>query len=64
MTTEQILPGTGRGTMRSMVEGQPQAMSLPGHPSVTAMRRHLPVPGRTFSADVVSTSPTSARFGS
>ncbi len=46
MASTPILPGTGRGTMRSMVEGQPQAVSLRGCPSVTATRRHLPVPGR------------------
>ncbi len=33
--------------MRSIVvEGQPQAASLLGYPSVAATRRHLPVPGR------------------
>ncbi len=32
----KILPGTGRGTMRSMVEGAP---------FVTPSARHLPVPG-------------------
>lgn len=42
-----ILPGTGRGTMRSMVEGQPQAIRLLGCPSVTPAACHLPVPGRT-----------------
>ena len=40
-----ILPGTGRGTMRSMVEGAPVA---PGAPSVNAARCHLSVPGRNF----------------
>jgi hypothetical protein len=34
--------------MRSMVEGQPQAVSLRGCPSVTATRRHLPVPRRNL----------------
>jgi len=41
----KILPGTGRGTMRSMVEGA-------GHewrtPSVSPADCHLPVPGRIF----------------
>ena len=38
-----ILPGTGRGTMRSMVEGARWQL---GTPSVIASRCHLPVPGR------------------
>ena len=42
---EIILPGTGRETMRSMVEGP---MSLGGgfDPSVRPLAFHLPVPGR------------------
>jgi hypothetical protein len=41
----KILPGTGRGTMRSMVEG---ASGLGGgfDPSVRPSACHLPVPGR------------------
>ena len=42
----EILPGTGRGTMRSMVEG-PSDLGGGVDPSVSASRRHLPVPGRT-----------------
>ena len=43
-----ILPGTGRGTMRSMVEGIRLAVrSLRRVPSVSRLRGcHLPVPGR------------------
>ena len=44
----EILPETGRGTMRSMVEGVhllgPSLISRA--PSVSAARCHLPVPGR------------------
>jgi len=41
---DQILPGTGRGTIRRMVEGP---MLRGGFdPSVSASRCHLPVPGR------------------
>lgn len=36
-----ILPGTGRGTARRVVEGA-QALG----PSVAPSARHLPVPGR------------------
>jgi hypothetical protein len=45
----KILPGTGRGTMRSMVEGvRHQRIPLPGAPSTTSLRAAvpLPVPGR------------------
>ena len=48
MASLKILPGTGKGTIRSMVEGQPQAVSLRGCSSVTATRCHLPAPGRNF----------------
>jgi len=34
--------------MRSMVEGQLQAVALLGCPTGTAARCHLPVPGRRF----------------
>jgi len=44
----EFLPGTGRGTMRSMVEGP---MSLGGgfDPSVSPSGCHLPVPGRSYT---------------
>ena len=47
--TAKILPGTGRGTMRSMVEGahldaNPAAEGRA--PSVSPSAIHLPVPGR------------------
>ena len=43
----QILPGTGRGTMRSIVEGARHMRQREWQaPSVSATRRHLPVPGR------------------
>jgi hypothetical protein len=42
-----LLPGTGRGTLRSMVEGGlPLRCASWSPPSVTAAPRHLPVPGR------------------
>jgi hypothetical protein len=48
--THQILPGTGRGTIRRMVEGAHfSAIAAPDDrraPSVTPSARHLPVPGR------------------
>ena len=42
----QILPGTGRGTMRSMVEGPGRLIG----PTTTSLRAAvpLPVPGRNF----------------
>jgi hypothetical protein len=44
MALIKFLPGTGRGTMQSMVEGP---CALGGFdPSVSASRCHLPVPGR------------------
>lgn len=43
----KILPGTGRGTMRSMVEG-PRGLGGGIDPSVSALRCHLPVPGRIW----------------
>jgi hypothetical protein len=48
VATYKILPGTGRGTMRSMVEG---SLGLGGgfDPSVSASRCHLPVPGRIYA---------------
>ena len=45
----QILPGTGRGTMRSMVEGahfEVCAVAERWDPSVSPSDCHLPVPGR------------------
>jgi hypothetical protein len=45
MVLTKILPGTGRGTMRSMVEG-PIATLGGFDPSVSSSRCHLPVPGR------------------
>ncbi len=45
----QILPGTGRGTMRGMVEGanpEVYAEAEKWDPSVRASPCHLPVPGR------------------
>ncbi len=45
----QILPGTGRGTMRSMVEGAHLKVSAEAErwdPSVSPSDCHLPVPGR------------------
>ena len=43
-----ILPGTGRGTMRSMVEGTRLNLGAGGEspPSRASGARHLPVPGR------------------
>jgi len=41
-----ILPGTGRGTMRSMVEGLHCGLRNRVSPSVTPSGRHLSVPGR------------------
>ena len=46
MGATHILPGTGRGTMRSMVEGRPSNAAARGRPSATPALRHLPVPGR------------------
>ena len=48
--TFQFLPGTGRGTMRSMVEGAPRSGvlasgSLRSHPSTTDLRPAVPLPG-------------------
>jgi hypothetical protein len=43
----QILPGTGRGTARSVVEG-PSNLGGGIDPSVSASRCHLPVPGRSI----------------
>ncbi len=40
----KILPGTGRGTIRRMVEGPRSVGAI--DPSVSASRCHLPVPGR------------------
>ena len=46
-TARSILPGTGRGTMRSMVEGALyRGLTQRKAPSVTPAARHLPVPGR------------------
>ncbi len=50
MTAEEILPGTGRGTMRSMVEG---ALGLGRRaraiaPSVSPAGCHLPASGEDF----------------
>ncbi len=50
MKTERILPGTGRGTMRSMVEG---ALGLKRSvrtksPSVSPAGCHLPASGEDF----------------
>jgi len=43
----KILPGTGRRTMRSMVEGaDAEARRAWRSPSVSAARCHLAVPGR------------------
>jgi hypothetical protein len=45
----EILPGTGRGTMRSMVEGAGllhNATRLPMPPSTVLRTVPLPVPGR------------------
>jgi len=44
----KILPGTGRGTARSAVEGLNGPLRLPTNPSTTALRAAvpLPVPGR------------------
>ena len=45
----QILPETGRGTMRSMVEGaqlEVCALAERWDPSARASDCHLPVPGR------------------
>jgi len=39
----KILPGTGRGTIRRMVEGAARARRAP---SVSTLCCHLPVPGR------------------
>jgi hypothetical protein len=50
MSTPKYLPGTGRGTMRSMVEGSPHPRRiLPLDPSTTPLRVAvpLPVPGRS-----------------
>jgi hypothetical protein len=46
---KKILPGKGRGTMRSMVEG-PLSFGGGFGPSVSASRCHLPVPGRISNA--------------
>ncbi len=49
MTALEILPGTGRGTMRSMGEGSLHERSVqPQSPSTTPLRVAvpLPVPGR------------------
>jgi hypothetical protein len=40
---QHILPGTGRGTMRSMVEGLREPRRSP---FVSPSAIHLPVPGR------------------
>jgi hypothetical protein len=45
IATDKILPGTGRGTMRSMVEG-PLCLDRGFDPSVRPTACHLPVPGR------------------
>ena len=47
----KILPGTGRGTMRSMVEGRPEPLQLSASPSTTRLRRAVPLPilGRSCS---------------
>ena len=50
MRLPKILPGTGRGTMRSMVEGALHARfagRVP--PSVSAARCHLPVNGEDLA---------------
>ena len=44
MDWSKILPGTGRGTMQSMVEGT-CTLGDGFDPSVSAARCHLPVPG-------------------
>jgi hypothetical protein len=45
---ESILPETGMGTMRSMVEGGRHECRAPWRaPSVTAAPCHLAVPGRS-----------------
>ena len=45
-----ILPGTGRGTIRGMVEGARRTRRPKWRaPSVSASRCHLPVPGRIFA---------------
>jgi len=50
MTAVSFLPGTGRGTMRSMVEGRfHEAHRLPHRPSTTLPAVPLPVPGRSFA---------------
>ena len=47
MGVRKILPGTGRGTMRSMVEGvSGMRRRAPIAPSVRPGACHLPVPGR------------------
>ena len=43
--TAQILPGTGRGTMRSMVEGHGRRGARPGVPLHHRLRRWSPSPG-------------------
>jgi hypothetical protein len=51
----KILPGTGRGTMRSMVEGAFRPLQLRfgnvshSPPSVSPSGCHLPVPGRIYA---------------
>jgi hypothetical protein len=45
----QSLPVTGRGTMRSMVEGQARRSAssrVPLHPAASGVAVPLPVPGR------------------
>ena len=48
MTGFQILPGTGRGTIRRMVEGALRLFPVCPAPSTTPLRVAvpLPVPGR------------------
>ena len=45
MVAAQFPPGKGRGTMRSMVEGQPQAAALLGCPSVSLKAATSPFRG-------------------
>ena len=45
----KILPGTGKGTMRSMVEGLHRLLQFHASPSVSPVGCHLPVPGRTYA---------------
>ena len=44
---DKLLPGTGRGTKRSLVEGSTW-LTRGTDPSVTPSARHLPVPERIY----------------